>query len=118
MERKVFQIKKIKDLNKINSGNTSERTEKQRDAAQLRMLLDNPMKKPENREKQRQRMLGKNPSNPFPKDNTYWRLRKNLSRKQEEQIHKHHQAIRERLRANQTETILPDKIPLIPTSEQ
>ncbi|MBS3098666.1 hypothetical protein J4462_00470 [Candidatus Pacearchaeota archaeon] len=60
--------RKIKDLNKINLGNRELRTERQKDAAQLRMLLDNPMKKAHNREKQRLRMLGKLPPNPFSKN--------------------------------------------------
>jgi hypothetical protein len=62
---------------KQNRGNRTPRTEYQKLLATFRMLYNNPMKKPENREKQRQRMLGKKPINPFEKGNSYSKLRKN-----------------------------------------
>jgi hypothetical protein len=71
-----IKYRKIKDLRKTNTGNKVKRTEKQILAATKNMILNNPMFKERNRIMQSMRMLGKPPSNPFPKGNQYWKLRK------------------------------------------
>jgi len=59
-------FRKIKNLNKRNSGNRTPRNENQRKSAVKIMILHNPLKKPLNRINQSQRMVG----------NSLWKQRK------------------------------------------
>ena len=75
---KIVNCKKIKDLKKSNRGNRTERTETQKRAALKLMLLHNPMKREECRRRLSEVKKGKTPPCPFPKNNEFWKLRKDI----------------------------------------
>lgn len=65
---------------------TNPRTEEQRIALIKRMILNNPMKNPQTREKVSNSKRGKMPPNPFPKNNQFWKNRKDLALNNENEI--------------------------------
>ena len=75
---KIVKCNKIIDMKKSNRGNRNLRTQAQIYSAIKIMLLNNPMRRKECREKLSKSRKGKKPSHPFPKRNQYWQLRKDI----------------------------------------